>query len=463
MALPEGSLEVSEPQLNTTQISVWQPPYRSLTIGLMLTITVAAFEMLAVSTILPAITRDLGGLELYGWAFSAFLLAKLIGTTVAGSEVDRQGPGVPFSIGIAVFVAGLFIGGLAPTMLVLIVGRAIQGLGSGVIGSVSYAIIARGYPDTIRARMLALNSTAWVIPGLIGPAIAGAIGDFVGWRWVFLGLVPLPLIAAWLTHSALHGLAREATTPRQWQQTVRSVQLAMGATLLMIGLGQALPLGGLLAVVGIGIGAPALYRLLPKGAFRAAAGMPAAIACMGLLTLSFFGVDAFLPLVMTELRGLSSTVTGLGLTAATCTWTLGAWMLDRYATRFSRRSFALFGFLLIIVGEALSIMMLYPQFPALLVVATWAIIGLGMGLAYTTLSLVTLELAPPGQEGASSAALQVNDVLGSALGTGIGGALIAANSMNGINGTVNALQIQFILMIGVALIAIVAAVRLPTK
>ena len=142
------------------------------------------------------------------------------------------------------------------------------------------------------------------------------------------------------------------------------------------------------------------------------------------------------------------------------TWTAGSWVLDRYAARFSRRAIALTGLALIILGELLSIPMLYPQFPALLGVATWALIGLGMGLAYTTLSLVTLDLAPHGQEGSSAAGLQVNDVLGSALGTGIGGVLIAAY---GPSGTALGLQTQFLIMIGVAIIAIGAALRLPGR
>jgi MFS family permease len=448
------------PPTNTAAGSVWQPPYQALTIGLMLTITVAAFETLAVSTILPAITRDLGGLELYGWAFSAFLLTRLIGTTLAGAEADRLGPGIPFLYGVAIFVTGLLISGLAPNMPIMIAGRAVQGFGSGVISSVAYAIVARGYPESIRPRMLAIMSTAWVVPGLIGPGLAGIIGDFIGWRWVFLGLVPLPPIAAWMAQPALQSLARETQGPRDWQQTIRAAQLAIGTALLMYGLGQALPWGALLVAAGLIIGTPALVQLLPAGTTRAARGLPAAIACMGLLSMSFFGVDAFLPLVFTELHGLSSSITGLGLTAATMTWTGGSWLLDRYSTRFSRRAFAITGLILILLSIVCSIIAIAPTVAALFGVLAWSILGLGMGLTYTTLSLVTLDLAPTGKEGASTAALQLTDTLGAALGTGIGGVVIAAYVLQG---AAPGIQTQFLLMLAVAGIATLIASRLPGR
>ncbi|MDZ4717843.1 MAG: MFS transporter [Roseiflexaceae bacterium] len=438
--------------------SVWSPPYRDLTIGLMLTITAAAFETLAVSTILPTITRELGGRDLYGWVFSAFLLTRLIGSTLAGTEVDRQGPAIPFLIGVGIFVAGLLLGGFAPSTEILLAGRVVQGLGSGVIGSVSYAIIARGYPESVRPRMLALNSTAWIVPGLIGPAIAGLIGDFVGWRWVFLGLVPIPLLAAALSLRALRSLARQEQGPRDWNGAITAFQLAFGTALLLIGLGQKLPWSVGLVAAGIAMSVPALRKLLPEGAFRAAPGLPAAVVCMGFVSMSFFGTDAFIPLALHDVRGLPSAVTGLALTAATITWTAGSWLLDRMVHRYSRRTFAVVGLALIVVGIGIGILVLHPELSPLIGIVAWSVAGLGIGLAYTTLSLATLDLAPVGREGSSAAALQVTDVLGSALGAGIGGVIIASYGNAAI---ASALQTQFLLMTAIAAIGMLIAMRLP--
>ncbi len=132
--------------LHATPSSTWEGHLRWLTIGLVLTVVGAAFEALAVGTVLPVTVRELGGLQLYGWAFSAYLLTSLVGITVAGGEADRLGPARPFLVGVGLFVLGLLAGGLAPSMPILIASRAVQGLGSGFIGSIAYLAIARGYP-----------------------------------------------------------------------------------------------------------------------------------------------------------------------------------------------------------------------------------------------------------------------------------------------------------------------------
>ncbi len=172
-------------------MSIWDSHMRWLTLGLVLTVVGTAFEALAVGTILPVTVRELGGLPLYGWVFSAYLLMNLIGITVAGGEADRHGLATPFLVGVCLFVLGLLAGGLTPSMPILIVARSVQGLGAGFIGAIAYLAIARGYPSALKLHMIALMSSAWVVPGLIGPALAGLIADIAGWRWVFLGLLPV--------------------------------------------------------------------------------------------------------------------------------------------------------------------------------------------------------------------------------------------------------------------------------
>ena len=122
---------------------------------------------------------------------SAFQLGLLVGIVVAGGQADRRGPGPPFVAGVLVFMAGLTIGGLAPSMLVLVLARGLQGLGAGAIPAVAYAAIGRSYPEALRPRVFAVLSTAWVVPGLIGPALS-APGR--GQRRLALG-VPRPAAA----------------------------------------------------------------------------------------------------------------------------------------------------------------------------------------------------------------------------------------------------------------------------
>src|SRR5690349_7746691 len=182
---------------------LWSTHRRSLTIGLVLNVTIVASEALAVSTIMPIVARELGGLDLYGWVFSGFFLGNLLGIIVAGILIDRGTLARPFALGIGLFSVGLLIGGLAPSMTVLVAARIVQGFGAGAIPAVAYVSIGRALPERLRPRMFATLSTAWVVPGVIGPSIAGLVAENLNWRLVFLGLLPLIAVAASLTYHAL--------------------------------------------------------------------------------------------------------------------------------------------------------------------------------------------------------------------------------------------------------------------
>ncbi len=168
--------------------SLWSPERRALSIGLILTITLVAFESLAVSTVMPIVEGELGMPELYGWVFSAFFLGNLIGIVVVGGLIDRGSLVPPFLAGLGLFAIGLLIDGLTPSMPVLVGGRLLQGLGGGAIPPTAYVAIGRSMPEFLRPRMFATLSTAWVLPGIVGPAIAGLVGEHLHWRFVFLGL-----------------------------------------------------------------------------------------------------------------------------------------------------------------------------------------------------------------------------------------------------------------------------------
>src|SRR5499427_130687 len=190
---------------------LWAPQTRALTLGLVLTITFVASEALAVSTVMPVVAQDLGGLRLYGWVFSGFMMGSVIGIVLAGREADRRGPAVPFVGGLVLFGSGLAVAGLAPTMVVLVGGRVLQGLGAGAVPSVAYASIGRSLPGPLRARMMAVLSTAWVVPGLAGPVLAAEVARAFGWRWVFLGLLPVVAVAGSIAVPALIRLGPPAS------------------------------------------------------------------------------------------------------------------------------------------------------------------------------------------------------------------------------------------------------------
>src|SRR2546421_4785570 len=124
--------------------SVWNPRHRRLTLGLVLIILGPAFEGLAVATILPRIVANLGGLSLYGWSFSAYMLATILGLILAGDEADRKGPALPFIIGVSLFVLGLILAGTAPSMITFVLSRGVQGLEQGSLTPVAIAALGLG-------------------------------------------------------------------------------------------------------------------------------------------------------------------------------------------------------------------------------------------------------------------------------------------------------------------------------
>jgi MFS family permease len=408
--------------------AIWGPERRALTAGLILIVSMAAFEALAVATVLPAVVQHIGGLEWYGWVFSAFMLANLVSITTAGHAADRQGLARPFVIGSALFAIGLLGAGIAPKMPVLVASRVAQGLGAGAFSSVSYVAIARAYPAHARPRMLAMLSSAWVVPGLIGPALRRLS----------------PLAA---TPSANHTLA--------------ALRLSAGTAALLFGLGSAdLRLGALAVVLGSTLALPALARLLPAGTLRAAPGLPAAVATLGLLGCAFFAAEAFLPLSLTDIRGQSTMVSGIALTATTIMWTAGAWVQARLVSAGNRRRLTAGGLLLIIAGIAGIAAVATTTVPVALAAIAWGVAGLGMGLAYSTATLVVLEAAPAGNEGASASAAQLANVLGTALGTGVGGAIVMWAAVPPAQSTRTGIALVDASAIAAAMLALLTARRL---
>jgi len=426
-----------------------------------LAVTFVAFEALAIATILPVVGRHLGDLRLYGWVFSAFLLASLIGIVLAGTLADRVPLGRPMAAGLALFALGLVIGGTAPDMPVLVAGRAVQGLGAGVVPAVAYVAISRCYPDDCRPRMFAVLSTAWVVPGLIGPAVAALVAAAVGWRWVFLGLLPLVIAAGVLVVLALRHVPPPASpgTATVPYLAVLGVVAGAGTALASLSSGV-LPVVAAGGIAGGTVLAFSLRRLMPPRNLSARPGLAATLLSRSLLTCGFFAGDAYVPYAIVTVRHAPTALAALALTAATLTWTAGSWVQARCIARYGPRRLVRPGECLVAVGlGVMTCVVLLPQVPPALAVMAWAIAGGGIGTAYAPLSVTTLDRAAAGEEGRATSALQLCDVLGQALGTGVAGAIVAAAAAGIGHGPGVALAFAF--GIAVALTAVIVGARLP--
>ena len=441
---------------------IWAPERRLLTVGLVLAVTFVAFEALAVATILPVVGRHLGDLRLYGWVFSAFLLASLIGIVIAGTLADRVPLGRLMLAGLALFAVGLVVGGTAPDMTVLVAGRAVQGLGAGVVPAVAYVTISRCYPEESRPRMFAVLSTAWVVPGLIGPAIAALVAAAVGWRWVFLGLIPLVIVAGILVVLALRHVPPPASPGTAAVPYLAVLGLVAGAGGALASLSSGVvPVVAAGGIAGSALLAVSLRRLMPPRNLSARPGLTATIFSRALLTCCFFAGDAYVPYAIVTVRHAPTTLAALALTASTLTWTAGSWVQARCIARYGPRRLVRPGECLVAVGLGMMCVVLLPSVPPELAILAWAVAGAGIGTAYAPLSVTTLNRAAPGEEGRATSALQLCDVLGQAIGTGVAGAIVAATAAGIGHGPGVALAFSFGIV--VALIGVIVGARLPSQ
>ncbi|WP_284617789.1 MFS transporter [Aquabacterium humicola] len=426
-----------ETALPTPPAGVFSPSFAAASIGMLALISILAFEQLAVATVMPGVAAALNDSSLYAAAFGAAVAAGIVGMVAAGHWCDRAGPATPMTAGAALFVLGLVLAGFAPDMRWLVAGRALQGGGGGLMSVALYVVVGRHYPAALHPRIFAAFAGAWVVPAIVGPALAGLIARHLGWRWVFLAAALLTVPAWLLLQRGLAALpaapaARDARAPAR-REIVAAVGAAVSAALLYAG-GQSLAwrtLGlGALALAGLALFAP---RLLPAGTLRGAPGLPAVVALRGLVAANFFAAEVFLPLLLSTERGLSAVQAGLVLTLGALGWSAGSWWQgregrardDAACVHRLRTGLGMMG-----GGTLVVVLALLPALPdataVAVTVAGWVIAGTGIGLSFPTLSVLALRFAPAEAQGRASSALQLADSLFSAVGLAFAGALLAA-------------------------------------
>ncbi|MFF7250079.1 MFS transporter [Embleya sp. NPDC008237] len=478
---------------------MWDRGHRALSSGLLISVGLVAFEAMGVVAIMPHIARRLGGMESYGWGLSALMLASILGAVVAGAAGDRVGPRRPLAVALALLAAGCVVAGVAPTWWVFVVGRFVQGLGVGAIMGLAYLVIGRAYPDHLQARMVALTSSAWTLPALIGPVIAGTLADRLSWRSLFL-LLPIPIaLAALLTLPALRALGGSAgstgpgasgdapeavgdragaadaageagkTTGRRLRDLASSLVLALGMALMIVAfeLASLVPVL-LLASVGAVVAVLSYRALTPAGTTRARRGLPAGIAMRWLLAGAYFGADTFLPLGLTELRGLSTVEAGFGLSAGALTWVAGSALQARWDDRYGARlrpTHSAVGSVVLFLGIAiLAGAVLVDAVPPLVAVLGWAIGGFGMGIAYNAASAAVLAQAPTDQQGRTGGALQLSQTSAIAALSGLGGGAVALTHDHGAGmGTALGVTFGLTALLALAAVAVSSRIKPPTE
>lgn len=432
-----------------------RPPYVATTIGSFSLVFLAAFEALAVTTVMPDVSRELEGVHLYALSFAAPLATSIIGMVLTGAWSDRRGPVPPLLLSIALFSVGLLICGLAPSMEVLVVGRILQGIGGGGLTVGLYVVVAKVYPPRMQPAVLAGFAAAWVLPSLFGPAIAALVAKHFGWEWVFLGTVWLVAGALLLLAPALRELWSKRPT-----ETSSSVPLTplvwasiAAAAVLALQLLEDVGPGPLLGIAAGAVVLLAVRPLLPRRTLLLDRGLPSVIATRGAVAAAFFCTEAHLPFVLQEQWGFSTMNAGYALALAGVVWALASQAQARLVDRINNAQMLVIGSSILVAGTTGACLAVVLDLPAAALIASYGFASVGMGLGYSRLTFAMMRASSESERGFNSSAISIADALTAALALSVAGVLFAAVNHS------HRFDVVFVLATALAAFAVVCAVR----
>jgi MFS family permease len=418
--------------------SIWDREHAPLTIGVIMAITLMAIEGLAMATIAPVLSDDLHGDHVYGWIFSAYMLASIIGTVVGGQEVDRRSPAVVFGTALLLFTVGGVVAGLAPSIEVFLGGRALQGLSGGMVIATSYAIINTLYEDKLRPAILAAESTAYVLPSLIGPLAVGAVTESLSWRVVFLGILIFVIPVAALVLPRFRAIPpKDAPVRANTSRALPAVLLALATGIFLIGLEIDLIAAALIVVLaGLAAMVVLLRRLLPEGTFAIRPVLPAAIVVRATTFGTFLIAETFMVYALKDFGGASASEAGVLVSTGALTWVTGSWLQARVEGKpgIGQRSVRIaIGVASMVagVGGVFGMILLFDDIWFVPAMFGWMLAGLGIGFGLTTAAAVALAESPEGEEGRVSSSMLLGDLVGASVGVGMGGVLLALGDGRG--------------------------------
>lgn len=436
---------------------IWSPRYVWVTLGAVAMIFLAAIQSLAVTTVMPLVSADLGGEALYAVAFSGTLATSVIGMVAVGAWCDRSTPIAPLATAVLLFVLGLLVAGFAPSMEVLVAGRLLQGLGTGGQTVALYVVVARVFPAGMHGRVFAAFSAAWVVPSLIGPSLAGAVAQFLHWRWVFLGVAALTAAAFALVWLRLRGRDLATSHPDRSAVATRllwALLVAAGALALSLA-GETGPWMPVVIAASVLVVVASVRPLLPRRTLLAGRGLPSVVLMRALIAGSLFGAEIYLPKLLIDEYGFSPVWAGLGLTAAALLWAAGAAAQGRWGDALGNSRITLLGTALLFAATATATATALWHLDPVVLVVGWSLGGAGMGLMYPRITVLTLAYSTPQNQGFNSSALSISDSIGSAVVIATMGIVFTA-----LSGTGAGFSAVFAIAAALALLALVPGLRL---
>jgi EmrB/QacA subfamily drug resistance transporter len=370
--------------------------------GVMLVIFLFAIDATIVSTSMPTIVGKLGGLDLYSWVFSIYMLTSALTTPIFGKLADLFSRRRLMLVGIGVFVLGSALCGAAQSMEAMIVFRAIQGLGGGAIYALSFIVVGILFPADQRAKIQGIISGIWGLASVFGPPAGGIIVEHWSWRWIFFVNLPLSAIATALIIVGLKEVKSERHKPKL--DLAGAATLLVGLLLVFYALAQSAharnPLNATtitLIVAGLAvliifyfIEGRAAEPILPLDLFRVRL-YRSSTAVSTLSAMGVFGAITYLPVYLQGVLGLTASRTGLVLLVLSFAWTAGSLLAGQAMNRAGYRLVSAAGMILLALGYGLFLAPLF-DLEITMIVLTAIFVGMGMGMANLT-TLVAAQTA----------------------------------------------------------------------
>jgi EmrB/QacA subfamily drug resistance transporter len=439
-------------------------------VGIMLSIFLAAIESTVVATAMPTVVASLGGIRIYSWVFSGFLLTQTVTMPLWGRFSDLYGRRPVFLAGLATFLVGSALSGAAHSMVQLILFRMVQGLGAGALMTLGYTIIGELFGLERRARMQGYISSVWGVASLMGPWAGGLLTDHVSWRWVFYINLPFGAVAMALIAGALTSTPRPARRPIVDGAGV--ALFAAGVSALLLGIVEAgrvgswapieivalLGLGAALLVAFVAVERRAPEPIVPLRLFRSRMVL-AAVVTRFLAGMAMFGALSFVPLFLQTVTGASATRAGVVLTPFVLGWVVMSVVSARLVLRVGYRTVVLIGM------ASLTVAFLLFQRWSVALSAGSAMLdvllaGIGMGMVVVPMLIAVQSVVARADLGAATSLTQFFMSIGGALGLSLMGAVMAQRLHAGLP-MADALHGVFVVGFAVCLAALASAFMVP--
>jgi MFS family permease len=358
---------------------------------------------------MPVVARDLDALGGYTWAFNAYVTASLLAMVIGGLWSDAAGPRGPLITGVVSLCVGAGIAGAAVDLWTLVVGRALQGVGGGLIIVAVYVLIARAYPVSLRPKAFSVLSAAWIVPSLVGPVIAGWLSDNLTWRAVFW-LVPIfvipPVLLLFPRLSTHQGGTPHASARRR---LIAGILATIALLAIQDGVLRLSAMGSAEAALGFVLLIAAVRQLVPPGSLTFRRGLPTSVMMRGVIASAYFSAEVFVPLALIETRGITTTQAGLILATSAALWAAGSYAQSRLPGDTDRSSATRVGAGIVALCLMTLPLSVLTDLPPWIAAISWAVGAFGMGLAIPSVSVQVMRLSPPADLGVNSASIQIID------------------------------------------------------